>query len=178
MHATSPSRSYGRVRQWIHWIATVLILTLIPTGLVMARTLDDGLRLTLYQVHLAVGWIVVALAVWRIVLRVRERIPAPAELAPWNRRLLHGVHWAVAVFPLLLATSGFGAIVQNDLLPVLQAGTAPRATLDVVTARTGHQIGAYLFSALLVVHVAGIVRHQMRFGGALAPMVRRRARRP
>jgi cytochrome b561 len=101
-------------------------------------------------------------------------VPAPAELAPWNRRLLHVVHWTVAVFPLLLAVSGVGAIVQNDLVPVLQAGEAPPATLDVATARTGHQIGAYLFTALLVVHVAGIVRHQVRFGGALAPMLRRR----
>lgn len=173
METTSPARTYTRVRQWIHWIAVLLVLTLIPTGLVMARTLDDGLRLTLYQLHLAIGWGVVALAIWRVVLRFRQRVSAPAHLAPWNLRLFHAVHWAVAVFPLLLAVSGFGAIVQNDLLPVLQAGDAPPATLDVATARTGHQIGAYLFTALLVVHVAGIVRHQSRFGAALAPMMRR-----
>lgn len=145
---------------------------MIPTGLVMADTLDDGLRLTLYRVHLLVGWLVVALAIWRVVLRFRQRVAVPSEPAPWNRRTLHVVHWAVAVFPLLLAVSVVGAIVQNDLLPVLQAGEAPPATLDATTARTGHQIGAYLFTALLVVHVAGIVRHQVRFGGALAPMLR------
>jgi cytochrome b561 len=174
MKHDSAARTYARVRQAIHWTAVLLVLTMIPTGLVMADTLDDGLRLTLYQVHLLVGWLVVALAIWRVVLRFRQRVPAPAELAPWNRRLLHVVHWTVAVFPLLLAVSGVGAIVQNDLVPVLQAGEAPPATLDVATARTGHQIGAYLFTALLVVHVAGIVRHQVRFGGALAPMLRRR----
>lgn len=167
-------RRYTPVRQWIHWIAVVLVLAMIPTGLVMADTLDDGLRLTLYQVHLAVGWTLVALAIWRLVLRVRQRIEAPAGLARWNRRLVHGVHWAVAGFPLLLAASGVGAIVQNDLLPVLQAGQAPPATLDAATARTGHQVGAYLFVALLVLHVAGIVRHQVRRGAALAPMLRAR----
>lgn len=167
-------RSYTRVRQWIHWIAVLLVLTMIPTGLVMADTPDDGLRLTLYQVHLAVGWTLVALAIWRLVLRARRRVAAPAGLAPWNRRLLHGVHWSVAAFPLLLAASGLGAIVQNDLLPVLRAGEAPPATLDVATARTGHQVGAYLFVALLVVHVAGIVRHHLRHGAALAPMLRAR----
>jgi hypothetical protein len=29
----------------------------------MARTLDDGLRLTLYQVRLAIGWAVIAVAI-------------------------------------------------------------------------------------------------------------------
>jgi len=172
MNTHADARTYGRVRQWIHWLSVLLILALIPTGLVMARTLDDGLRLTLYQTHLVVGWVVVALALVRVVLRFRQRVAAPADLAPWNRRLFHVVHWAVAVFPLLLAVSGFGAIVQNDLLPLLQAGEAPPATLDVATARTGHQVGAYTFTALLVVHVAGIVRHQTRFGDALAPMLR------
>src|SRR6056297_1183158 len=78
METTSPARTYTRVRQWIHWIAVLLVLTLMPTGLVMARTLDDGLRLALYQLHLAIGWGVVALAIWRVVLRFRQRVSAPA----------------------------------------------------------------------------------------------------
>ena len=65
-------------------------------------------------------------------------------------------------------TRDLGAILQNDLLPVLQAETAPPATLDVTTARTSHQIGAYLFSALLVVRVAGIVRH-LQLDGPTSP---------
>jgi cytochrome b561 len=163
-------RSYGRSRAWLHWAIAAAILVMIPTGIVMARTLDDALRLDLYRVHLALGWTVVALSLWRLVLRVRRPVPAPAGLAPWNLRLLNGVHWAVAVFPLLLALSGMGTMLQNDLTPLIQAGEAPPATLPVDQARAGHQLGAYLFSALLVVHVAGIVRHQLRFGRALAPM--------
>lgn len=174
MTTTSTARTYSRTRQAIHWLSVLFIVGLIPTGYVMARTLDDGLRLTLYQVHVVVGWIVVALAVWRVVVRFRQRVPAPDDLARWNKRLLHTVHWLVAIFPLALATSGFGAIVQNDLLPVLQAGQAPPAELDVQLARTGHQVSSYAFGALILVHVAGIVRHQVRFGGALAPMVRGR----
>ena len=164
------ARSYGTLRPWLHWIIALSILALIPTGLIMARTLDDAVRLDLYRVHLAIGWLVVALSVWRLVLRARRPVPAPAGLAVWNRRLLHSVHWAIAVFPLLLAVSGLGALLQNDLGPLLLAGEAPPATLDVEQARIGHQVGAYLFSALLVVHVAGIVRHQLRRGDALAPM--------
>lgn len=48
----------------------------------MARTLDDGPRLTPYQLHLAIGWGVVALAIWRVVLRFRKRVSAPATRSP------------------------------------------------------------------------------------------------
>jgi len=170
MPTASTARSYGTLRPWLHWIIALLILAMIPTGLVMARTLDDALRLDLYRAHLAIGWLLVALTAWRLVLRVRRPVPAPAGLAAWNRRLLHTVHWAIAVFPLLLAVSGMGTMLQNDLGPLLTAGEAPPARLDVEQAQIGHRVGAYLFGALLIVHVAGIVRHQLRRGDALAPM--------
>jgi len=171
MSTHSSRRHYGATRARLHWAIALLVLVMIATGLVMARTGDDAMRLTLYQLHLAVGWTVVALSVWRLVLRVRGRLPAPEGLAPWNGRLLHGVHWAVAVFPLLLALSGMLTMVQNDIPALLQAGEAPPATLPVDQARAGHQVGAYAFSLLLVVHVAGIVRHQLRRGDALAPII-------
>jgi cytochrome b561 len=161
---------YSRAQQRLHWLSAVLILSMIPTGTIMADTLDDGLRLGLYQVHLLVGWAIVALMVARLVLRVRRPVAPPPGLAPWNRRLQMGVHWAVALFPLALAASGLGVILQNDLGPLLQAGVAPPATLDAAQARDAHQIGAYAFLALLVVHVIGVLRYQATRGDALARM--------
>ena len=170
MKAAGIERAYGPARAWLHWLIAALVVAMIATGVVMARTLDDALRLDLYRVHLGLGWTVVALSAWRLVLRVRRPVAAPAGLKTWNRTLLRGVHWAIAAFPLLLALSGMATMLQNDLLPLIQAGEAPPAALPEDQARAGHQLGAYLFSALLVVHVAGIARHQVRFGGALAPM--------
>ena len=161
---------FSRARQTLHWATAALILVMIPTGLIMARTLDDGLRLGLYQAHLLIGWTVVALSIARIVLRVRRKVPPPPGLAPWNLRLHGAVQWTVAVFPLLLALSGVGAILQNDLTPLLQAGAAPPATLEVTQSRDGHMVGAYAFTALLVVHVAGVVRYQRTRGNVLARM--------
>ena len=161
---------FPRVRQSLHWAIAALILVMIPTGLIMARTLDDGLRLGLYQTHLIVGWTVVALATARLVLKVRRKVAPPPGLAPWNLRLHGAVQWTVAVLPLLLALSGMVAILQNGLTPLLQAGEAPPATLAVAQARDGHMVGAYAFAALLVVHVAGVVRYQLTRGDVLARM--------
>ncbi len=143
---------------------------MIPIGLIMARALDDGLRLGLYQAHLLLGWTVVVLSVVRLVLKTRRKVPVPPGLAPWNRWLHGAVQWTVAMFPLLRALSGMGAILQNDLTPVLQAGEAPPATLAVTQARDGHMVGAYAFTALLAMHVAGVVRYQTTHGNVLARM--------
>jgi cytochrome b561 len=167
---------FPRVRQGLHWAITVLILTMIPTGVIMARTLDDGVRLGLYQTHLVVGWTVVALSVARLVLKTRRPVAPPPGLARWNLRLHRAVQWTVAVFPLLLAVSGMGAMLQNDLPTLLQAGEAPPATLAVTQARDGHAVGAYAFVALLLVHVAGVVRYQVSRGDVLARMGVRRIR--
>jgi cytochrome b561 len=167
---TGAVAGYTRVQQWLHWVSAALILSMIPTGTLMARTLDDAQRLGLYQVHLLVGWAIVALMVVRLVLRVRRPVAPPPGLADWNRRLFTGVHWAVSVFPLVLALSGTAAILQNDIGPLLQTGTAPPATLEVAQARDAHQIGAYAFLALLLVHVGGVVRHQRRHGDAMGRM--------
>jgi cytochrome b561 len=161
---------YPRSRILLHWVSAALIVLMIPIGWIMARTLDDGLRLTLYQVHLLGGWAIVALMVTRVVLRVRRPVPAPAGLAPWNRALYRGVHWAVTLVPLALAASGTLAILQNDIGPMLQSQTPPPATLDVVQARDAHEVGAYLFVALLVVHVAGVLRYQATRGDVLRRM--------
>ena len=161
---------YPRSRQVLHWVSAALILLMIPTGLIMARTLDDGLRLTLYQAHLLGGWAIVALMLTRVVLRFRRPVSAPSGLAPWNRALYLGVHWTVTLFPLALAASGTFAILQNDIGPMLQAGSPPPATLDVAQARDAHETGAYLFMALLVVHVAGVLRYQATRGDVLRRM--------
>lgn len=166
----APAAAYSRAQQRLHWLSAGLILAMIPTGTIMADTLDDGIRLGLYQVHLLVGWAIVALMVARLVIRFRRPVATPAGLPAWNRRLQAGVHWAVAVFPLALAASGLGVLLQNDLGPLLQAGIAPPATLEVAQARDAHQIGSYAFLALLAVHIAGVVRYQVTRGDALARM--------
>jgi cytochrome b561 len=162
--------AYARVQPWLHWVSAALILSMIPTGTLMARTLDDAQRLGLYQVHLLVGWTIVALMVARLVLRVRRPVAPPPGLAGWNRRLFAGVHWAVSVFPLVLALSGTAAILQNDVGSLLQAGTPPPAELDATQARDAHQLGAYAFVALLLVHVGGVVRYQLTHGDAMGRM--------
>ena len=162
--------AYSRLRQTLHWGSAAAIVAMYPTGFLMARTIDDAQRLTLYQVHMLLGWLIVALMLVRLVLRVRRPMAPPAGLASWNRRLHTSVHWLASVFPFVLAASGLGVLVQNDLFAALQTLTPPPATLDVAQARDAHMIGAYAYLALLAVHVAGVVRYQMTKGDVLGRM--------
>ena len=161
---------YSRLRQGLHWGSAAGILAMYPTGFLMARKIDDAQRLTLYQVHVLTGWLIVALMLTRLVLRVRRPIAPPPGLALWNRRLHTTVHWLATVLPFALALSGVGALLQNDLFAALQSLTPPPETLDVVQSRDAHMIGAYVYLALLAVHVAGVVRYQTTKGDVLGRM--------
>lgn len=161
---------YSRFRQGLHWLSAGAILAMYPTGYLMARTLDDAQRLTLYQVHMLVGWIIVAAMLTRLVLRVRRPVPPPPGLATWNRRLHTSVHWLATVLPFALAMSGIGVLVQNDLTDSLQAAVPPPATLEVTVSRDAHMIGAYVYAALLAIHIAGVLRYQASIGDVLARM--------
>jgi cytochrome b561 len=162
--------SYGRLRVALHWIGAAAILALMPTGYLMARAVDDAQRLMLYGVHMLVGWAVVAVMVARLVLRFRRPVAPPSGLPAWNRRLHTSVHLLATIVPLLLALSGIGIIVQNDLTPALQAGVAPPAELEVTQARDAHAIGAYVYLVILAIHVAGVVRYQATKGDVLSRM--------
>ena len=171
LSAAAPAAgAYSRLRQALHWGSAAAILAMYPTGFLMARTIDEAQRLTLYQVHMLMGWLIVALMLTRLVLRVRRPMAPPAGLAAWNRRLHTTVHWLATVLPFVLAASGLGVLLQNDLFAALQTLTPPPETLDVAQARDAHAIGAYVYMALLAVHVAGVVRYQMTKGDVLARM--------
>ena len=168
----TPGDRYTASRQALHWIAALLIISMFPLGSIMARTDSDTLRTTLYGVHAAIGLLIAVLAVVRIVLRRRDPVGPPPGLPRWNRVLRENVHRLALFVPLVLALTGVGTIAQNDLGPILQSGgarTVP-ATLDEAGAQSGHRLIARIYIAILVLHVAGVVRHQIGKGDVLSRM--------
>lgn len=166
------TEGYTRTQQVLHWTSALLILAMFPLGFIMARTESDTLRAALYAAHGNIGMLIAVVAVVRIILGVRNRVAPPPGLPRWNR-VLHGtVHWLASLTPLLLALSGMGTLALNGLLPgaLLSSGTVIPATLDNPMPRTTHFFLAWTYLALLVVHVAGVVRYQATKGDVLRRM--------
>jgi cytochrome b561 len=93
--SVSSPRSYGRLARVLHWTTAALVVLLGVSGVVMTLELAPGsgfarLRagLPLYDLHKAMGLIVLALVLVRIVNRIlRGTPPVDPTLPLWRRQL-------------------------------------------------------------------------------------------
>jgi cytochrome b561 len=173
--------AYGRTHRALHWIMAALIFGLIGVGLYIPTIPDDpafnDYKMRVYDLHKWTGIAVLALAVWRLVIRVR-RPPAPAEgLADWERTASKAAHWAI--YALMIAMPLTGWTSSSALgFPVVWLGVLPLPDLVPRNADLGfallavHQTLAWVLIPLLTIHVFAVVWHvAVKKDGVLQRMV-------
>lgn len=168
--ARSPER-YGAVAALLHWVLAALLVFQIALGAWMTA-LPLGLqKYQLFQLHKSLGISILLLSLVRLGWRLAFRPPPfDPSLRPWERALAHGVHWALYVFmigaPLLgwatvsaapgpAPTRFFGLVSLPPLPIVAGAGKAWQDALG-----DAHGVLAWAGAALIVLHVAGALKHQ------------------
>lgn len=147
----------------LHWLIAALLLA----NVVIAFTMEDARGLM--PLHKSLGITVLLLTLVRIGWRLTHALPSlPAALASWERiaaRITHAAFYLLLlVMPLLgwaSASSGkwgtgalFGVISWFDL-PIGKSHDLHEALGEA------HELAAYLTLALIVLHVAGALKHQL-----------------
>jgi cytochrome b561 len=149
----------------LHWLLALLILGTLAVGLYMTSLPFSVQRLKLFNWHKWAGVVILLLSAARLLWRLTHRPPAAAAMPAWQQRLAHAVHgllyalffavplagWAYSSasgFPIVL----FGVLPLPDFVPV------DRALADVL--KLTHQGLAYALGALVLLHVAGALKHQ------------------
>ena len=162
---------YTRTAMMLHWLLGVALVILFGVGLYMADLPFSPQRLKLYNWHKWAGVSILALSVLRLLWRLTHRppqLPASVEQAMprWQQRAHHGAHhllyllffavpllgWAyssAAGFPIVW----FGALPLPDLLP------KDKALADAI--KPWHAWAAFTLAALVVLHVAAVVKHEL-----------------
>ena len=155
----------------LHWLLALLIIGLIGMGFYMESLPFSPMKLKLINWHKWAGICVLALSalrlLWRLARRPPELPPAVLAVMPgWQRVAHHGVHvlmyvlffavplsgWAyssAAGFPIVL----FGKLPLPDLLAANKALAAGIKSL--------HALSAMALAALVALHVAGALKHQL-----------------
>lgn len=165
MNAKSTSESYGSAAVALHWASAALIVAMVPLGFVM----QSDRNTTLYGAHIAVGAVVLLLTALRLVWKLIDTRPEPAPgLSGLHLKLASAIHVALYITLVGLLMSGGAMIVQSDLLTELSAGVIP--DFSSLQSRDAHGALAWLFIALFVAHVAGVILHQVRHGHVLSRM--------
>jgi cytochrome b561 len=170
MSSHSPVR-YSFIARLLHWVLALALVGMFAVGLYMADLPFSPERLKLYNWHKWAGVVVLTLSLLRLLWRVAHRppeLPALIELAMpnWQRRAHHATHAALYVLffavPLLgwaySSAAGFPIVVFGlwqlpDFVPISES------LAD--TLKLLHKFSAFGLAALVLLHVAGALKHQL-----------------
>lgn len=168
---TSPASRYSATAIVLHWLLALLLLSLFVLGLYMSSLPFSPQRLKLYNWHKWAGVVVLTLSLvrllWRLTHRPPELPPAVAAAMPaWQHWAHHGTHYALYVLffavPLLgwaySSAAGFPIVLFGVLpLPDFVAVNKPLAE----AIKPWHAYAAYALAALVLLHVAAALKHQL-----------------
>jgi cytochrome b561 len=174
--------TWSAAQRRLHWWGAGLIAVAFAVAWVMvAVPLTELLvKFVLYQVHKTLGLTVLALVLWRLVLRARRGRPAwEADLPPWQRRAASWMH--VALYALALAVPVLGYFTAATaparvptlfllVIPIPHVVGPSEAGFDVL--RAVHRAAAILLVLLALGHAAAAVHNHRRGRATLARMWR------
>jgi len=160
--------AWGGVAKLFHWLGALLVLFLTADGWWMTHLAERAGRLQHYELHSVIGYYLLLLLALRLAWRVANPAPAlPQELKRWERAAALTAHWLL--YALMLAVSVSGWMVADTFRRPLEAtlfGAVPVPHLLDASYRqyrglieASHEALSYVLLALVVVHVAGALRH-------------------
>jgi cytochrome b561 len=154
----------------LHWLVALGMIFLLATGWYMA----SAQAWSLYLIHKSIGVILFFFVVARVVVRLKNGMPAPlGKQGKWLHRLAKTTHWGLLATTLIMPISGavyswasghyvgvfaFDIVpdnpVRNELGEVL-----PRNVQLQNVALSLHQWVGYLMAGLLGLHLIGALKH-------------------
>ena len=168
--APRPAR-YGATAIALHWILGLSIVAVICVGWYMTGLPFSPQRLKLYTWHKWAGVAILALSVLRLLWRLTHRPPALpaavlAAMPRWQQAAHHGVHYLMYALFLIVPLVGW-AYSSAAGFPIVFLGLVPLPDFVPVSPALAeaikplHAISAYALTALVVLHVAAAVKHQL-----------------
>lgn len=154
---------YSRAQIRLHWAVAVLIVAqvVLSDGISTAwREVSRGVEVSptfLIAAHVIGGILVLAFALWRLMLRARRGVPAPIAGQP-RAQVLAGeaVHYALYGLMVLVPLSGMAAWFGG-----------------VAAAADAHEVLKTVLIALVALHILAALYHQVvRKDGLLLRMKR------
>jgi cytochrome b561 len=160
--SNNPAR-YSTGAVILHWLIALALAFQLALGFAMPH---DERGFALYQLHKSVGVTIFVLTLLRLAWRLTHRPPAAVE-GGFQGFLAKAVHTLLYAFMLGAPLTGW-AMVSTDAsrIPTLLYGTIPWPHLPLPGAineamEETHELLAWIGLALVVLHVAGALRHQL-----------------
>jgi cytochrome b561/polyisoprenoid-binding protein YceI len=155
-------RRYSVVAILLHWAIALALAFQLALGFSMPK---DERGFALFQLHKSVGITILLLTLARLAWRLTHRPPAAVE-GGFNGFLAKAVHTLLYVFMVAMPLTGWAVVSTSRIqVPTLFWGAIPWPHLPISNAlhdlaEEGHELLAWIGIALILLHVAGALRHQ------------------
>jgi len=167
---------YTRPAIIAHWLIALLMIGNIVLGLVAEKLPDDRIRLAI-DTHKSIGIIVLGLVAMRTLWRLGHKPPLFSQsMAPWERGLAHATHLGLYVLMLWMPLTGWAhdsawkaapeipmklfGVFEWPRIGFIMALPAERKEYLHDVLGTMHEVGGYMLIALVILHLAGALKHQ------------------
>ena len=178
--ARAASVRYNAPAILLHWLLAVLIVATFALGVYMHELPFSPTRLKLYNWHKWAGVSILALSALRLLWRLANRPPADAPMPAWQAKAAHATHGLLYLLFFAVPLAGWAyssaagfPVVWFGVLPLPDFVPVDKALAEVL--KELHEAFALGLAALVVLHVAGAIKHQfidrdglinrMRLGG-------------
>ncbi len=158
---------FGAAAQGFHWVIGLCVIGLLALGLFMTRLDPSPFMFKLYFWHKSIGITVLALALARVVWRLRNAPPAPLGThKPWEKTLAKIIHLLLYGALFLMPMSGWAMSSANGY-PVSVFGwfTLPNIVAESkavgAVAGTVHEYAGYALILAVGLHAAGALKHHL-----------------
>ncbi len=155
---------YSTGSKIIHWTLAIIIILMLALSFFLDDVPKPNQPIA-YMIHKSFGLLVLALMLVRLLwISMRGKPELPATVPNWQKVLARGVQYSLYLFLFLMPISGWIMSVAANHPPVffglfsVSLPITPSEDLAGIMAQT-HEIIAWILIFLLVLHVAGALKH-------------------
>jgi cytochrome b561 len=167
---------YSTVAIALHWTIAALIIFNLILGSIM-ESFPRPLRFLLVGTHAMAGLLVLLLSVVRVLWRLTHPPPPlAADMSAWERTLAHAVHYALYLMMLVMPLIGWAILSAHAPRPghgIPLLGPLELPPFGFISRWQDpfqklmhdrfvglHETGGWIMLGLLLLHVAGALKHQ------------------
>ena len=170
--AVTTTPQFSKTQRWLHWVVAMLVFVMLPIGFWMVdrgqANIWDGLTSGLYTTHKTLGFLVLWLMAWRLVLRAMGTAPGyPASVPTSVARLAKATQWIIYSLLLIIALLGWAGVTAFGALNIfggISLPAMPGIAADKDLAKDIFAVHGWLAVALcvlLALHIAGALKHRL-----------------
>jgi cytochrome b561 len=165
---TNSSARYGRMDVFLHWFIGIALLAQIAFGFLLDDIAPRGTpaRAGVINLHKSIGVTLGVLIAVRLLWRMRHRAPPwPASVPAWQQRAAEWMHWALGACMVIMPLGGYlGSNFSKfgvRFFGIVLAPWGPELPAVYSFFIALHDVTAYVFTALIVLHVGAAAKHAL-----------------